>query len=113
WTDRPAGAPISLIWAQDERDEADRIASSLIELHEGGTSYGEMAVFYRINAQSRVLEEGMRIARIPYVIVRGRSFYERAEIKDAVAYLRLMVNPRSDVDFVRALNTPPRGIGDT
>jgi DNA helicase-2/ATP-dependent DNA helicase PcrA len=113
WTDRPAGAPISLIWAQDERDEADRIASALNELHEEGTSYGEMAVFYRINAQSRVLEEGMRIARIPYVIVRGRSFYERAEIKDAVAYLRLMVNPRSDVDFMRAVNSPPRGIGDT
>jgi DNA helicase-2/ATP-dependent DNA helicase PcrA len=113
WTDRPAGAPLSLIWAEDERDEGDRIASALTELHEHGVSYGEMAVFYRINAQSRVLEEAMRIARIPYVIVRGRSFYERAEIKDAVAYLRLMVNPRSDVDFMRAVNSPPRGIGDT
>jgi DNA helicase-2/ATP-dependent DNA helicase PcrA len=113
WTDRPAGAPLSLIWAQDERDEADRLASALNELHEEGTSYGAMAVFYRINAQSRVLEEAMRIARIPYVIVRGRSFYERAEIKDAVAYLRLMVNPQSDVDFMRAVGSPPRGIGDT
>ena len=72
-----------------------------------------MAVFFRINAQSRVLEEALRIARIPYVIVRGRSFYERAEIKDAVAYLRLMVNPRSDVDLLRVVNSPPRGIGDT
>ena len=113
WTERGPGEKLHLLWAQDERDEADRIAAGLAELHEGGLPYGEMAVFYRINAQSRVLEEAMRIARIPYVIVRGRSFYERAEIKDAVAYLRLMVNPRSDVDLLRIVNSPPRGLGET
>ncbi len=113
WTERPSGAPLRLLSAQDERDEADRIAAELAELHSEGTVWSEMAVFYRINAQSRVLEEALRIARVPYVIVRGRSFYERAEIKDAVAYLRLMANPRSDVDLLRAIGAPPRGIGET
>ncbi len=113
WTEREPGERLRLLWAQDERDEADRVAAALQDLHEGGLPYGQMAIFYRINAQSRVLEEAMRIARIPYVIVRGRSFYERAEIKDAVAYLRLMVNPRSDVDLLRIVNSPPRGLGET
>ena len=72
-----------------------------------------MAVFYRTNAQSRVLEEALRLARVPYTLVSGRSFYERAEVKDAAAYLRLMVNPRSDADLLRVINTPARGIGDT
>jgi len=72
-----------------------------------------MAVFYRINAQSRVLEEGMRLSSVPYRVVRGHAFYERSEIKDAAAYLRLAVNPRSDPDLLRVINTPARGIGDT
>ncbi|MHB1845048.1 MAG: ATP-dependent helicase [Deltaproteobacteria bacterium] len=113
WTERPPGAPLTLFSSQDERDEADRIAAALSGLSAEGIPFGEMAVFYRINAQSRVLEEALRIARVPYVIVRGRSFYERAEIKDAVAYLRLMANPRSDVDLLRAIGAPPRGIGET
>ena len=113
WTSREAGAPLSVLYAQSERDEAEQIAGALRGLQRDGVSYGEMAVFFRINAQSRVLEEGLRVARLPYVIVRGRSFYERAEIKDALAYLRLGVNPRSDVDVLRVLNAPPRGIGDT
>ncbi len=113
WTDRPPGEKIALLWSEDERGEADRIAALLHGLHARGTPFGEMAVFYRINAQSRVLEEGLRLARIPYVIVRGRSFYERAEVKDAVAYLRLVVNPRSDVDLLRVINSPPRKIGET
>jgi DNA helicase-2/ATP-dependent DNA helicase PcrA len=82
-------------------------------LRADGVPYGEMAIFFRINAQSRVLEEALRVGRVPYVIVRGRSFYEQAEIKDAIAYLRLSVNPRSDVDLLRVVNSPPRGIGDT
>ena len=72
-----------------------------------------MAVFYRTNAQSRVLEEALRLARVPYTLVSGRSFYDRAEVRDAAAYLRLMVNPRSDADLLRIINTPARGIGDT
>ena len=113
WTQRPPGALLTLLCAQDERDEADRVAAIFCGLREEGTPLGEMAIFYRINAQSRVVEEAMRLARLPYVIVRGRSFYERAEVKDAVAYLRLMVNPRSDVDLARVINVPARGIGDT
>ncbi len=112
WTDRPAGARIGLLVAGDDYEEADRIAAFLAERHRAGTPLGEMAVFYRINAQSRVLEDGLRLARVPYVIVRGRSFYERAEIKDAVAYLRLLINPRSDADVLRIINSPPRKIGE-
>src|SRR5205823_5074906 len=66
-----------------------------------------------VNAQSRVLEEALRLARISYTLVNARSFYERAEIKDASAYLRLMLNPRSDADLLRVINVPARGIGDT
>src|SRR5260370_28528837 len=72
-----------------------------------------MSVFYRCNAQSRLLEESFRLSRVPYTLVNARSFYERAEIKDAAAYLRLMVNPKSDADLLRVLNVPARGIGDT
>jgi len=73
----------------------------------------EIAIFYRTNAQSRVLEETLRMGRIPYTIVRGRSFYDRAEVRDAVSYLRIALNPRSDADLLRVINTPPRGIGGT
>jgi DNA helicase-2/ATP-dependent DNA helicase PcrA len=113
WTARPAGARLTVLLAQDERDEARRVVEALRSLRSEGIPYGEMAVFFRINAQSRLLEEGLRVGQVPYVIVRGRSFYERAEIKDAIAYLRLVINPRSDVDLLRVLNSPPRGIGDT
>ena len=113
WTSRGAGERLSVLYAQNEHDEAARIAGTLRALRAEGLPYGEMAIFFRINAQSRVLEEALRVGRIPYVIVRGRSFYEQAEIKDAIAYLRLSVNPRSDVDLLRVVNTPPRGLGDT
>ena len=113
WTAREAGERLNVILAQDEREEARRVGESLRRLRSKGIPYGEMAVFFRINAQSRLIEEGLRICEVPYVIVRGRSFFERAEIKDAVAYLRLVINPRSDVDLLRVVNSPPRGIGDT
>jgi hypothetical protein len=80
---------------------------------EGFIKFSSMAVFYRTNAQSRVLEEALRLARVPYTLVSGRSFYDRAEVRDAAAYLRLMANPRSDADLQRIINTPARGIGDT
>ena len=114
WSERPRGESLKLIVARDERGEAQEIARRIYELNrEGLLRYQQMAVFYRANAQSRVLEEALRLSRIPYTLVNGRSFYERAEIKDAVAYLRLMVNPKSDADLLRVINTPARGIGDT
>jgi DNA helicase-2/ATP-dependent DNA helicase PcrA len=114
WSERPHGEPLSLIAARDERGEAQEIARRIYELNRAGlVQYQQIAVFYRVNAQSRVLEEALRLSRIPYTLVNGRSFYERAEIKDAIAYLRLMVNPKSDADLLRIINTPSRGIGET
>jgi DNA helicase II / ATP-dependent DNA helicase PcrA len=113
WTASGAGEKLRVVLANDERDEAARIASELYVENARGTSYAEMAVFYRANAQSRVLEDALRGRRVPYRVVRGRSFYDRAEVKDVAAYLRLCVNPRSDNDLLRIVNTPPRGIGDT
>jgi len=114
WSDRPAGQTLQLMLNRDERMEAQEVARQILALQrEGFIKYSSMAVFYRVNAQSRVLEEGLRLARVPYTLVSGRSFYDRAEVRDASAYLRLMVNPRSDADLLRIINTPARGIGDT
>ncbi|MFN7135136.1 MAG: ATP-dependent helicase, partial [Myxococcales bacterium] len=113
WTDRERGMPFGLLVGQDERGEAQEIARTIRQLAADGIPHSEMAVCFRINAQSRVLEEAMRLHAIPYHVVRGRAFYDRAEIKDAAAYLRLAVNPRSDADFERVINVPARGIGAT
>jgi len=113
WTAAGEGEKVRVFLAEDERDEGGRIASELYAQNARGTSYAEMAVFYRANAQSRALEDALRGRRIPYRVVRGRSFYDRAEVKDIAAYLRLCINPRSDGDLLRVINTPPRGIGDT
>ena len=113
WTQAGEGEKVRVVVAEDERDEGMRIAAELYAENARGTPYAEMAIFYRANAQSRVLEDQLRARRIPYRIVRGRSFYDRAEIKDIAAYLRLCVNPRSDGDLLRVINTPARGIGDT
>jgi len=114
WSDRPRGEHLQLLINRDERAEAQEVARQILALQrEGFIKLSSMAVFYRANAQSRVLEEAMRLARVPYTLVSGRSFYDRAEVRDAAAYLRLMVNPRSDADLLRVINTPARGIGDT
>jgi DNA helicase-2/ATP-dependent DNA helicase PcrA len=113
WTAAGEGEKLRVVVAEDERDEAGRIASELYQQNARGTAYSEMAVFYRANAQSRALEDALRARRVPYRVVRGRSFYDRAEVKDVAAYLRLCVNPRADGDLLRVVNTPPRGIGDT
>ena len=113
-SERARGEPVSLLITRDEREEAQKIAQSIQALNrEGFIRLGQIAVFYRVNAQSRIFEESFRLARIPYTLVNARGFYERAEIKDATAYLRLMVNPKSDADLLRVLNVPARGIGDT
>ncbi|MER2563943.1 MAG: UvrD-helicase domain-containing protein [Myxococcaceae bacterium] len=114
WSARAKGETLELIAARDERGEAQSVALKLHDLrNQGIADFDEMAVFFRTNAQSRVLEEVFRLSRVPYVLVSGRSFYERTEIKDAASYLRLMVNPKSDADLDRVINVPPRGIGET
>ncbi|MBS2029922.1 MAG: UvrD-helicase domain-containing protein [Deltaproteobacteria bacterium] len=112
-TDAEAGAPLNLLASRDERGEAAMVSSGVKQLLASGVAPPQIAVFYRTNAQSRVLEEALRVGRVPYTIVRGRSFYDRAEVKDAVAYLRVAINPKSDADLLRVINNPPRGIGDT
>ena len=112
WTDREGGAPLSLLVSQDEHEEGERIARGVEAAHGEGARWEEIAVLYRTNAQSRPVEEALRRRRIPYVVVRGTSFYERAEVKDAAAYLRLALAPRSDLDLLRVVNRPARGVGD-
>jgi DNA helicase-2/ATP-dependent DNA helicase PcrA len=113
WTENPEGEPITVVHCEDERTEAREVAARAKEFHGQGKKYSEMAVFYRTNAQSRVLEEAMRAYGIPYIIVSGVAFYQRKEIKDVLSYLRLMVNPRDEAAFDRVVNTPARGIGTT
>ncbi len=114
WTDRGQGEKIVRYHAGDEHDEARYVAHELARLqaHEG-MRWDEMAVFYRTNSQSRVLEEHLVRVGIPYQLVGGARFYDRREIKDAVAYLRAIVNPTDEVSVKRVLNVPRRGVGDS
>ncbi len=113
WTDNAAGEAIHVVAARDERDEAAFAVDTVRRARAEGVDLREVAIFYRVHAQSRVLEEAMRAANLPYQIVGGTKFYERAEVKDALAYLRVLVNPASDVDLLRIVNVPARGIGQT
>jgi len=111
WTDNGEGDKASLFRAWDEGEEAAFVAQSIRAAHREGVDHRDVAVFYRTNAQSRVLEDALRRASVPYLIVGGVRFYERREVKDIVAYLRLLVNPRDDAAFRRAVGAPARGIG--
>lgn len=116
FTSREGGEPLDLAVCHDERQEASHVAGWLRERHSAATgpiAWRDMAVFYRTNALSRVMEEAMREAGIPYTIARGTSFYEREEVKTALAYLRLVANQHDSVSLGRVINTPARGIGDT
>lgn len=114
WTENDVGEPVGFCQARNEEDEANFIVETIRHLAaEEGYSFDEFAVFYRVNAQSRVLEDALRRAVVPYVIVGGLRFYERKEIRDLLAYLRLIANPADSVSFVRAVNVPARGIGRT
>ncbi len=113
WTDSPAGAPIGVFCAGDEREEAAWICDRMRQQQLAGQSYGSMAVLYRSNVQSRVLEEMLVRAGIPYRIYGGLRFYDRREVKDIVAYLRCVVNPADDVSLRRIINQPKRSIGDS
>jgi DNA helicase II / ATP-dependent DNA helicase PcrA len=114
WTEAGHGDKIVRYHADDEGDECQWVAHTLNKLHDSGDHrWGDMAVFYRTNAQSRVVEEGLMRAGVPYKVVGGTRFYDRREIKDAIAYLRTIANPSDEVSVKRILNTPKRGIGDT
>ena len=113
WTDQSGGEPIVRYCGTDEYDEARWVVSEAYRLHEDEQCrWDEIAVFYRTNAQSRAVEEVLVEANIPYQVIGGTRFYDRREIKDALAYLRVMVNPADAVSLRRALNTPKRGVGD-
>ena len=111
WTENAEGEKAAVYRAWDEHEEAGFVAQAIVGARAAGTPYDAVAVFYRTNAQSRVLEDALRRAGVPYVIVGAVRFYERREIKDALAYLRLLVNPADDVAFRRAIQAPGRGIG--
>jgi DNA helicase-2/ATP-dependent DNA helicase PcrA len=114
WTENEEGDPVGFCQARDEEDEATFVVETIRRLAIAeGWSFDDFAVFYRVNAQSRVLEDACRRLMTPYIIVGGLRFYERKEIKDLLAYLRLMVNPADSVSFLRAVNVPTRGIGKT
>ena len=113
FTESGDGELVHVFQASDERDEGRWIGSQIEKLHDAGTSYDEMAVFYRTNAQSRILEDMLLRAGVPYKLVGGTRFFDRAEIRDVMAYLKLVVNPNDDVSAHRVVNTPRRGIGAT
>ncbi len=112
WTDNDEGEPVVVMESLSERDEAQKIERTLRDAHARvGLGWKDAAVLYRTNAQSRSIEEALRRGGIPYRLVGGVSFYQRKEIKDALAYLRLAVNPADEASFLRVLNVPARGIG--
>jgi DNA helicase II / ATP-dependent DNA helicase PcrA len=112
WSDAGAGAKIVGYVADDERDEARFVSGEIDTLTDAGSRPGDVAVFYRTNAQSRVFEEVFIRLGMPYRVVGGVRFYERREVRDALAYLRMLVNPDDEVSLRRVVNTPKRGIGD-
>ncbi|HUW20547.1 MAG TPA: UvrD-helicase domain-containing protein [Sedimentisphaerales bacterium] len=110
---KPPGKDVAIKVFDDELEEAEAVARQVTELAEQGASLKSMAVFYRVNAMSRVLEEVFIQNRIPYQIVRGVEFYSRKEIRDLLAYLKVLANPSDEIALLRIINTPARGIGKT
>ncbi len=113
WTEAGEGNKVIVAELDDEHAEARYVAGEIEELVGEGLSRDEIAVFYRTNAQSRVLEDILVRYELPYQVIGGTKFYERAEIKDAIAYLNLLVNPADEISFSRVINSPRRGIGQT
>ena len=113
WTDQGMGDQIVRYRAEDEHDEAEWVAHEIVRLRgDQGLKWGDVAIFYRTNAQSRALEEAMVRAEVPYRVVGGTKFYDRKEVKDVLAYLRVLVNPDDEVSWRRIVNVPKRGVGD-
>lgn len=114
WTDKVDGAKIQHFTAQSEHEEAAFIGDTIVKKHDiHDVPYGDMAILYRTNAQSRVLEEALIKRAVPYTMVGGTKFYDRKEIKDVIAYLRVLYNPFDDLSLLRIINVPKRSIGAT
>ncbi|MSO47631.1 MAG: ATP-dependent DNA helicase PcrA [Thermoleophilia bacterium] len=113
WSELGQGEPVRVVECQDERSEARFVVGQIARVIGEGGSLRDVAIFYRTNAQSRALEEALRQADVPYRIIGGTGFYDRQEIKDALAYLRAIANPSDDVSLRRIINVPRRAIGDT
>ncbi len=111
WTENPAGEKIRLKESEDEGEEAQRVVETMLRLKSDKYKYSDFAVFYRVHAQSRPIEDELRTREVPYQIFGGLKFYDRKEVKDLLAYLRLLINPDDSVAFLRVINTPSRGIG--
>jgi DNA helicase-2/ATP-dependent DNA helicase PcrA len=113
WSELGDGDPVRVVEVEDEQAEARYVAAQIAGLVEEGYSGSEIAIFYRMNAQSRVIEQTLRLHQIGYQVIGGPRFYERAEVKDAIAYLQVLDNPADAVSLMRIANRPKRGIGDT
>ncbi|MBR6029086.1 MAG: UvrD-helicase domain-containing protein [Clostridia bacterium] len=113
WTETDPGEPITVYGARNERDEAAWVTWQARSLLDAGEKPGEIAVLYRSNAQSRVLEEALRERNMPYIIYGGLRFYDRKEVKDVLAYLRVLANPADDISLMRIINVPKRAIGES
>ncbi len=114
WTDGGTGEQIVRYRAEDEHDEAEWVAHEIVRLRsDQGLRWGDVAIFYRTNAQRAALEEAMVHAEVPYKVVGGTRFYDRREVKDVMAYLKVLVNPDDEISWRRIVNVPKRGVGDT
>ncbi len=114
WTAGAAGSKIEYLRCEDEEDEARLVMERIhAERYKNSLNYSDFAILYRTNVQSRAFEEQLRYENIPYVLIGGQQFFDRKEVKDAVAYLRVLVNPLDEVNLLRILNYPKRGIGET
>lgn len=113
WTDNDEGDEISIVECRDEKAEAEYVVQKIKKLRQDGVSLKDIAVFYRNNAHSRTIEDALRKEKFPYRVVAGIKFYDRKEIKDMLAYMRVVVNPKDSLAFTRIINTPARGVGAT
>ncbi len=113
WTDEGHGQAIIRYHADDEADESQWVAHQISHLHDDHHRWGDVAIFYRTNGQSRVIEEQLMRSGIPYKVIGGTRFYDRREVKDALAYLKVLANPVDEVSIKRVLNVPKRGVGDS
>jgi len=112
WTEAPGGEPVRVVALEDEAEEARFVAAEILRARGEGRDFGDFAVLYRLNAQSRPLEEAFREAGVPHAVRGGPAFFDRSEVRDVLAWLKVAIAPHDDVSLARVVNVPPRGIGD-